>query len=418
MMNLSLCRKGPGAFTLVELLVSMVVLIIILLMLVAMVNQTATIWRTSSAKIEQFRSARTAFESITRHLSQATLNTYYDYDLDPVSGAPVRYKRQSDLRFVAGPTRKPGTREAGLVVPSKQADHPPQPGPGHAIFFNAPLGFVSDDPVTLDASRTPPSSVYAGMENLLNTWGYFIEYGSDYNERPPFLNTSSGSFTAPAERYRYRLMEMMVPSDQITIYRYTSAGPNAAHYYDYNWFQDFLALPITGAQGAANQQVRPVHLLAENIATLVVYPQLSSADQKALRNAGVSPDLAPGYTYDTTPPKPAQGNATATLHDPETDPTNQLPPVVQVTMIALDEASAARAEHGKAKGADQPPEKLDQTLSNYFKSDDVGTTGSGQSALHYDTDLMSIQKELVDQKMTFRVFTSNVSLRSAKWSRN
>ena len=94
--------KGPfhrEGFTLVEVLVAMALLTLIALLLTSMTGATASTWRYTAARIEQFRSAETAYESITRRLSQATLNTYWDYD-SPT--APTKYLRQSDLRFISG----------------------------------------------------------------------------------------------------------------------------------------------------------------------------------------------------------------------------------------------------------------------------------------------------------------------------
>ncbi len=75
-------RHKSGAFTIIELLVSMSIVMILLVVLFQMVGQTSSIWKYTNAKAEQFRGARTAFEAITRQLSQATLNTYWDYDRD------------------------------------------------------------------------------------------------------------------------------------------------------------------------------------------------------------------------------------------------------------------------------------------------------------------------------------------------
>ncbi len=115
-----------------DLLVSTVILAIILVVIFSITQQTGRVWKSSQAKIESFQSARAAFESLTRKLSQATLNGYYDYfdangrtPKDPsYDGKPARYGRQSDLHFISGP---------GLLT------HPAQVS--HAVFFQAPLGY-------------------------------------------------------------------------------------------------------------------------------------------------------------------------------------------------------------------------------------------------------------------------------------
>jgi uncharacterized protein (TIGR02599 family) len=68
-------HRSAAGVTLVELAVSTAVLALLLLLLLSMVNQTDSVWRQTRGKIEQFREAREGFESMTRRLGQATLNT-------------------------------------------------------------------------------------------------------------------------------------------------------------------------------------------------------------------------------------------------------------------------------------------------------------------------------------------------------
>ena len=110
-------RSAPSAFTLVELLVSMTIVLLLLVVLVGMVNLTSSLWRGTNGHIEQFRQARAGFDSLTRRLSQSTLNTYLDYvdangrprtsvasTADTVAAfVPDHYARQSELRFISGP---------------------------------------------------------------------------------------------------------------------------------------------------------------------------------------------------------------------------------------------------------------------------------------------------------------------------
>ncbi len=96
-----------GAFTLVELLAATSVFILLMLMLVTATNQTGEIWRRSSTKIEQFQQARRGFEVMTRRISQATLNTYWDYHYPPLkNGTPDRTQIRS-RSCVSAPARRP-----------------------------------------------------------------------------------------------------------------------------------------------------------------------------------------------------------------------------------------------------------------------------------------------------------------------
>ena len=323
------------------MLVSVAVLSLLVLVLTTITEQTGAAWRQTSGKIEQFRSARDAFDSITRRLSQATLNTYWDYD-NPTT--PTRYIRQSELRFLSGPMDAiAGTPPGGKAWPT------------HGIFFQAPVGFS----VTPAAGSPDPT----GLENLLNTWGYFVEFGED--------NASSPPFPTHTVRYRYRLYEFMEPANDLKLYNLTSG--NFA-YNGKDWFLPSLK---------ANK--RPVHALADNVIALVLVPKLSAQEDQT------ATQLAPDLLYDSTTSKSAA----------DINPKNQLPPVVQVTMVAIDETSAARL----AAGSSIP----EIGLGTKFAS-------TPAAAAKVQDDLKSLQEYLTSRKINFRVFTDSVILRTARWS--
>jgi uncharacterized protein (TIGR02599 family) len=84
-------RRAQQAFSLVEMLVAIAVFCIMLALVFSVVNHTSGVWRRSSDKIQAFQEARLAFEALTRNLSQATLNSYLDYDSVE---SPTRYLRK------------------------------------------------------------------------------------------------------------------------------------------------------------------------------------------------------------------------------------------------------------------------------------------------------------------------------------
>ncbi len=362
-----------AAFTMVELMVSMSVMTLLLLILVTVVSQTSATWQYTTGKVEQFRSARAGYEAMTRRVSQATLNTYWEYERDAQTGAPTKYVRQSELRFITGSS---ADLLRGARGTSASSDGTPSIPVGHGIFFNAPLGFVTD-------------TAYSGMEKLINTWGYFVEFGSDQASIPPFLKTMNN---APPERFRSRLMELMQPSNELSIYKYTSgmsngvansilyssAKPGTNGWTGREWFTDPIKQP----------EPTPVHMLAENVIALVILPRLSP--QEDLTGA----KLAPSYKYDSTEERVSV----------RTNPKNQLPPVVQVTLVALDERSADRL----ASGSTMPELGLDQLFQ----------TKVDGSASEFDADLATLEETLGDQGLSYRVFTTNVSLRAARWSQD
>lgn len=353
------------AFTLVELMVSMVILVIIAAALMALTDATSKTLNRTTGRIDQFHNARSAFEAMTRRLSQATLNTYVDYD---VPTAPKSYLRQSELRVIVGKT-------VDLLANSN-----PAKWPGHGVFFQAPLGYVSD-----------PGN--ERLRNLLNTWGYFVEFGDDSASRPPFFNSITN---APPLSYRYRLMELMEPSESMGIYRYTSGlgsnqKPRNLTYTGREWFTNSV-LTVS-----SSQQARPVKVLAENILALVILPKLTAGEDPT------GAKLSPKYEFDSSKTN-AQNSATV---DPRYNWKHQLPPVVQVTMIAADEDSYRRFQVGTAS--------TDLLGSRFANVGDLSNPASNT----YSLDLEALETDLRDKyRLNIRIFSTDVGIRAAKWSRD
>ena len=338
-------RKERG-FTIIELLLAAAILAILVALMLNMVTQTSKTWKSTAAKIEQFRDARDAFDSITRRLGQATLKTYLDYD-NPA--APTAYMRQSELRFISGPT---ATILGGLALPSTN--------PTMSAFFQAPNGF----------STNAADSV---LQSALNTWGYFIEYAGDANNRPSFLS--------PNPRYRYRLMELMEPTESLSIYNYTT---NHA-YTGTDWIGNSMTQPYAS---------RPAHVLAENVIALILLPKLAPADMAKWNAAGsnyTTASLAPTYVYNSAT------NLNPNPSDPNLNSHNQLPPIVQVTLIAVDEQSVVRF-----------PTAV-QNITNTY-------AGLFTDATQFTNDLGTVTSALNNAKINYRVFTTDVMIKGAKWS--
>jgi uncharacterized protein (TIGR02599 family) len=339
-------------FTLVEVLVSFAILSLLMVVLLAMVNVTSTTWTQTRGKVEQFQQAREAFDSVTRRLSEATLNTYYDYvdtdgrwrTTDPDSRrafVPHRYVRRSELRFLSGDVTGMGGHTA------------------HAVFFQAPQGY---------------SLTTSGLPNLLNTCGFFVELGSDARFLPGVLAPQNA-------RRRFRLMQLMERSEELSVYLHNDGD---THNPSRQWLMDALA------------SEQDVEIAAENIIALILLPKLSESDQREGNFDDAS--LAPSYEYDSTARHP----------NPSLNPFNQLPPVVQVTLVAIDEQSANRMSP-----ADQ--DDLKDRLDGLFRT--VGST-TDPSVDGYAKDLKSLEAYLVANNMNYRIFTSNVSMKAAKWSRD
>ena len=328
-------QRSGGAFTLAELLVSMTVLSILLLMLTQLLSQVQQTWSYSEARISQFREARVAFDIMSKNLSQATLHTYLDYERNRSTNRVTGYKRQSELHFITGPSK-----DLGLTG----ANHP-----GHAIFFQAPLG---------------RSDRYENLGNLFNARGYYVEYGDDLLLKPSFIQS--------APKYRFRLMEYLPPAELNQVYsdgneeREIDGDP----VYD-KWFKYELA--------------KYSHPLAENVVGLIISPREALVDpndpEKGFRQ------IAPNYSFDS--------NNTAPKYE------QQVPPLVKLTLIAIDETSAVRLEDTSGSAANAP---------------DMGLSKGFSLVRDYDKNIRDLKKELGDQKINFKIFSTTVALRSAKWS--
>lgn len=366
-------RKGPS-FTLIEVMLSTAIIALILLVLVSITGQTSKTWRYTTGKIEQFRESRNAFETISTKANQATLNTYWDYGYDS-SGLPTRYERRSELRFISG-------RAEDLIGANGAAGTRIT----HAVFFHAPIGRV-------DGVKNPE---YHGLESLLNVCGYYVELNSDANFRPAFLANAA---PPPPVRHRFRLMEFVQPSENLGTYGYTaglSGGkPVATTYQGKEWFKT-----------AVNTAPSPSRPVADNIVALIITPRLSKRDEQEVKGSGSETDsspLAPRYSYDSA----LNLNSGQTGGDGRVNPKNQLPPVLQITMVAIDELSA---------------ERLNLTESS---ADIFALQGKFKDTSKYTSDLVvqpgaapdaSLENMLIAKKVNYRIFTTNVPIRAAKWS--
>lgn len=359
--HLKMGQRGLGvraAFTLVEVMVSMTVLVILLLISAQVIGTVQSTWTASSARVGQFREARTAFDIITRNLSQATLNAYIDYDNNYLkttttagsSGgattvAPTKYLRKSDLRFVSG-------RTSDLVTNAGSEDR----SPGQAVFFQAPLGVAHD-------------AEYVGLDRLLCGRGYFVQYTSDDFFRPSILPPG-------IPRYRYRLMEFSPPAEKNTIYNDDKG----------QWFAS-AGIETTTEENPENRGLtRPI---ADNIVAMAILPQI---EDNPAGNANSVFETKLSYDSLISDAGSGQGNQ------------HRLPPLVKVILVAIDERSADRLS--QAGGGETPP--FGTEVSSILNGDGMRTD--------INSAMEDIAKILRERRVNYRVFSATVALRGAKWS--
>jgi uncharacterized protein (TIGR02599 family) len=388
-------QRSIRAFTLVELMLAVVVLALVVVVVAQMTQQTSQVWRSSMGRIQSFQEARGAFESMTRTLSQATLNTYYDYydstnrprtvltAADRAAFVPHVYDRLSDLHFISGQART-------LLAASPQA----VPTQTQAVFFQAPLGH---------------SAAHESLRASLNACGYFLKFGSDEASVPEPVREAAGY----KPRYRYRLMEMTQRTERLGVYQTGAGKPQ-------DWF--------------VNHAEATGRVLAENVIALVLLPKLSPReDSPTGKGDGVS--LAPQYNYNSRVPRSATDDVawsgadppfpgdTFTTHPPAPGPGlppqsvnasrhHQLPPLMRVVMVVLDEASATRLQGDSIT----PPAVLDFSGAGLFRN-----AAALEADLRAVEDICNAESGNLTKnttRLTYRIFSTEIMMREAKWSAN
>lgn len=321
-------------FTLVEVLVACAVLSLTLAIVFMIISQTSNLWKNTTSKISAFQNARAAFEAVTRNLSQATLNHYLDY-----------YDTAWNHTTAGSPSTPPayyGRFSELEFVSGPAADlFPSADGKvSHAVFFQAPLG------------KTDQTNLAMESPGMLNAAGYFVAFGprSQYEQIPKFLQGETES-----DRPGFRLIEWVQPAESLSIYDKTHLGSQP-----WKWFRD----PIGNGQSC--------RILAENVIALIILP-------KSENNAPLA-----SYAYDSL----TSGYDEARTH--------LLPPLLQVTLVAIDDISAQRLR--EAHGTSQPA---------------LIPAGAFQNIAAYEKDLADLEDVLNGKnggpRLTYRIFTTTVA---------
>jgi len=233
-------------------------------------------------------------------------------------------------------------RESGLhfLITRAGGSYPGTAGTGHAIFYQAPLGTVSG------------LATHGELNNLINACGYYIEYGND-----------AGPFGLQSD-YGYRLMQAVEPAESLKVYLASSQTSGL------DWVANLSSFAVP---------------IAKNIIYLAAWPRRPPAEDPA----GTA--LTADFTYNSR---------TDNTSNPQPETANQLPPTVQIMLVALDEASARKMKSGST-----PPTEVSGVFTGLFSS---------SSATSFKSDLKTMQERLAAQKLNARIFTTIVPIRESK----
>ena len=340
-----------AGFTVLELLVACAIFAVMMGLISMAISQMTKAIQTSTSKVDAFQNARNAFETVSRTLPNATLNPYIDYYIVTNSSytnrgtntnAPSYYGRASDLNFFI-------TNASPQIIVNVTDTVT------HAIFFQAPLGY-----------NTNTNSTFP--QGILNPCGFFVAYGVDIGRTNMMTN-----YTGLKNNYRFRLHQWVNSSEKLQVNTSTGVITN-------NWIGNGV-LKLGTTWGC-----RP---LADNIIAFIVRVP-------ATNSTGGFTNVPNSYFYNSSQTWPSSST---------TQPAqmNQLPPFVEITMVAVDENAMIRLA-GSATDASLAATALGvPSLSSLFSS-----------ASSYTNDLNTITAGLNSKNVPYRVFTTIVPLRGAR----
>jgi uncharacterized protein (TIGR02599 family) len=349
----------------------MVVVALLLTLVAQILSDTQSVWNRTRARTVQFRDARVAFETMTRRLSQTTLNSYWGYRTG-ADGNPVLYQRESELHFVCGP--------APTLIGKMVNDRPTA---GHGVCFQAPLSLTAGGQPQIER-----------MEDLMNAWGYYVEFCSDLPRRPGFLARDT---ERNPERRRFRLMEFRLPAEQLDLYRLVDDPVNNLRP-QMPWIEAQTAQPKL-YEWFTNHLAKNAEPIADNVLAFLVQPVIPRLNPNQATAAEQAIASAP--LYDTrrhqweNPGQPPGDLAKLTRH--------QLPPELRLTLVALDEnswMSLPDREQGNAQS------NLTELVNVHLFRSPAG----------FATDIQRLQEELRRHKLEHRIFTTTVPIRAARWT--
>jgi uncharacterized protein (TIGR02599 family) len=288
------------------------------------------------AAADPYADAESAFETVTRNLATATLEPYRDY-------ADINGAFRTNSATAPNPPFVPDH-----LARRSDLDFVCGPAAGlTGLLAASNRTSVGDAIFFLAPQGNTQTYASTGMARLLNAMGYFVEFGAD-NTAPAFVQSPT---------WRWRLKQVVQPAESVQIYATTNAS---------DWIQQLVP---TGA-------TCPV--LADNVIALVISPE-------QVVNHATTP-LTPAFSYNSR-----DGTNKLTLH--------QLPPLLRVVLVAIDETTALRLA---TQSGTSPPQLVS---ANLF-----------QSTALLDADIATLDGALTAQNIGHRIFQRDILLSSSNWS--
>ncbi len=365
--------------TILEMLIAMMIFSIIMLVIVQAMSRVQTTWVQTRDKIREAVDGRAAFETLARQISRATL-----HERQELGGDDLELVRESDLHFVCGPAKDLLQQNNRLC--------------GHAVFFQAPMGYEGTDNRPADtASSSEEPAEYGQLPSVLNAWGFFVEFAADPSALPASLTAARQIRTPESQRHRFRLMEFRQPAHELPLFQLEPNDPPRVRMAElrsqaelYEWFAEPL-------QNQTSLATRRSTVIAENILAVIINPE--EIDNPALSSTASLAEkieVAPNYLYDS------RRHQWDTKNDLSVRGRHRLPPVLRVTMVVLDEEDWARLEDSEALSLGT---QLRSRLNSMFSS-----------TKNFDQDMGSLIGELNRLRLRHRVLSTLVQLPGGRWS--
>ena len=127
--------------------------------------------------------------------------------------------------------------------------------------------------------------------------------------------------------------------------------------------------------------------VADNVILLLIWPRLSTADDSTGKR------LTSNYQYDSWAENP--------LIVPQPITENQMPPIIQITLVTISESSAMRID----TKSNTPPPDIEAALNGRFINVD-----------DYTTDLKAMSELLSAKHIEFQIYNTAVPVKESKWS--